>query len=465
MFIFRSTADSAVQNTDSRLLAALVPQNFKPAYISPFSRPQFTQQLIPLIGASVKQKLQEIVEDFDDGVEFLKNAFTLKEQYAKNLVSKQIQKFNMLKAAPLFSGLQPIFGGAQHPKNYFPNMEPTVHTTIRIYTKKPYYRYSTDGSILAACESQFGNCTTIDKIPEAHAFIAEMGLDGYKKFEKQVLRGIEKQEEKKVEATLSSLASDSSGIKGKKHKFAATSSDWAPVDYKKPEPLKKAKVKSPLNTNVVSSSEDALDQPLVGNYPKKFPKVYKKSKTPPPVLDQHFNSDVEASKGPVASYNSTIYFDSTTQQETKVEAPPPQELTTVQPKKFKKIIFASASAPIPVMRKAKQKKQKTRVQEVEESRVTKAVVQRPPPTFEIPKFEHQPESSSPKVSAYREAKAKPPKRDIAAETRIRDFTTKETANKKKEATTTQKPSKPFVDRVRVSGQRGSVKFNPTSSNF
>lgn len=505
LIFLRIASDSTPQNTDSRLLSALVPNHFKPAYVSPFSRPQFVQQLFPLIGAGVKEKLREIAEDFDDGVEFLKNAFTIKEAFVSNIASNHVKTYNRLKQLPKIHGIKPLFSSIPEPYKHFPNMEPTIHTTIKIITKKPFYRYSTDGSILAACQSQFGNCTLMNKIPESHAFVAEMGLDGYKNFEKNVLRNIESLEEKKVEASLGSLGSESSESKGKRkpHVFP----EWAPLETatkqkyrKKPEiPKKSPKVKSQLNTNIVSSSEDALDTHLIGNYPKKFPKVYKKPKlTPAPVFENDNESEFTSNiSSDGASYNQTIFYDSqhhsSQQHEEKVEPPTPIK----RPKHAKKVNFDSASASTVTMgmRKYRQQQQQNnkktakpqRHQTSEESRITKSIAEKPRvttleptaaddatdidynnndeinetfelrtttqrPVIEKPKFEHlkRPKTRTTTTTAN--------KRETTG-TRLRDFTV---SNLRPSTSTTTK--KPYVDRVKVSGNRGSVKFN-SNGNF
>lgn len=252
------------QTSDTVPLKNFIPAFYKNSYISPFTRPQFKEQLLPLIGANIKQKVKEFVEDVDDGLEFLANVFSTKEKLAKQVIKSHLKKVPFVGGFKPANNFQPALG---YP---YPNLQPTVHTTIKIYTKKPYYRYASDGSIASFCIKY--NCTKANKIAEDHDFLKEMGIDKYKDFEKNVLRNLEEIEEKKVEAT---IPTKSSKIVHLKHR-----SEWQPVEVKEPAaPAKKAKAVATSYTSIISSSEAALDDHYEKLKPKKIKKLVKKPKT------------------------------------------------------------------------------------------------------------------------------------------------------------------------------------------
>lgn len=210
------------QTSDTFLFQdAVVPPDHQDMYVSPFSKPQFKEQLLPIIGAKVREQFEGFLEDVDDGIDFIKNIFTAKQKVVKNLA------FKVKNRLPLVPPLIPVPSYQLDPRQKYkiPDFTPTITTRIRINTKKPYYRYAKTGAISHTCDDPI-KCEQ----KQWFKYPNEIVTDGIKELEDSVLKKLEKIEEKKVEATLGLLVNkrESDVIKGKPYGFH---NEWKPVSY------------------------------------------------------------------------------------------------------------------------------------------------------------------------------------------------------------------------------------------
>lgn len=450
-----------------------LPGFFTPAYVSPFSKPQLTQQLVPLIGENIKQRFREFVDDVDDGIEFLANVFSTKEKIAKQTLKKIpfISGHGAGGFVPPDHGFKPVaaqYKPAVGYPNYpgFPDLQPIIHTTVKYYTKKPYYRYASDGSIAELCSKY--NCSKANKIGEDHEFLKQMGINKYMDFEKNVLRNLEQIEEEKVEAKLGlepssepikfagptewvSSTFDTGDVKpgkekknrhGTKYTSIISSSEPGLGDDKSKEvhrpPLKKIK-KLIKKTKPTQAGYAPISGPLLFNNKHKEPKEQSyhyhyqhNHEEKPEVSSFHSNHDNiknnnnnnNGNENGNFLYKHEEYYEAASDQskstETKILSPSPS---------------AAASSWKPV------------------ETTTKA----PPTVKEYSAANHHRFRSSSKKHSQQESKIS--KTYAIPKQRTSSSTTAKTPTLK---TVDQKFSS-FVDKVRASGKRGSVKFNPKNS--
>lgn len=258
----------------------MVPPNHKDMYVSPFSKPQFKEQLVPIIGAKIREQFEGFLEDVDDGIDFIKNIFTVKQNVVKNLAYKVKNRIPLVP--PLIS---PTYQVDPRQKYKIPDFTPTITTRIRINTMKPYYRYAKTGAISHACDDPV-KCQKQQQFVEAPKYLNELGIDGFKELEESVLKKLEKIEEKKVEATLGTLVGKREGdvIKGKPYGFH---NEWKPVSYHnqyldtKSSGSGNVKVNSQLRTSFKGTSAPVTVVGPVEHYPvnKKPYKTIKKVKS------------------------------------------------------------------------------------------------------------------------------------------------------------------------------------------
>lgn len=206
--------------------------------VSPFDVTSFGKQLIPLINVSIKEKVKQFaqtVDDFEDAVH---------DEWKESVLNPSNFK-NFLKPSPIYQQLPSI---NNHKKYKIP---PALHKqkSPKHYNDTPY--------------------KPIQPYPietyEVKSMMQDYGIDNYKQFHENILKKLEKQEEQKVEATLHTLFDHSEVIHGKPYDF---DSGWKKV----PAPTKtyetndiNSQIISPLHTSIFKQQSTPTIHSAVNN--------------------------------------------------------------------------------------------------------------------------------------------------------------------------------------------------------
>jgi hypothetical protein len=220
---------------------SLIPQNL----VSPFDVATFGKQLLPLINVNIKEKVKDFARTFNSGADYIEDA--IRESWRESPLNPHNFK-NLLEKPNLFKHLP--FGNAVAPTRKPIHPPPTSHHTAKApkekapkeKTPKAIETYSVDG------------------------LMKEYGINGYKHFEKSILRELEKQEELKVEATIHTLFEHGDKVKsveivrGKPY-----DGSWQPVaaptkNYEDDKEVH-SQIISPLHTSIFGESQLASIAP------------------------------------------------------------------------------------------------------------------------------------------------------------------------------------------------------------
>lgn len=448
------------QTSDTFLIQdAMVPPNHKDMYVSPFTKPQFKEQLVPLIGAKIREQVEGFLEDVDDGIDFIKNIFTVKQNVVKNIAYKVKNRIPLVP--PLIS---PTYQVDPRLKYKIPDFTPTITTRIRINTMKPYYRYAKTGAISHACDDPVKCEKKVDFV-ETPKYLNELGADGIKDFEESVLKKLEKIEEKKVEATLGTLVGDV--VKGKSYGFH---NEWKPVSYHnqyldtKSAGSGKIKVNSPLHTSFKGTSASVTvvgpvePYPGTNTYKKLYKKKSKNSQKPAKVKVYPSSTktpaygsiqEIIASTAGTGNNREPLYDNHITHSKPETGFTPllfrPDDSTN----------DASKDSEVSV-KKSKRKLHSSRTTAKPPSTTTDNTATSTRTNFKWPKVsssDHSVPSESKRANVYIAAQSKHVKRVLPE--RLTVTSSSASGSDILPAVT----KSPFVDKVRKTGYRGKVKFS------
>lgn len=226
--------NSSLRVAESRLFPVGTP-DLIPSHsnlISPFDVATFGKQLLPLINVNIKEKVKDLARTFNSGADYIEDA--IRESWRESPLNPHNFK-HLLEAPNLFKHL-PL---APHPNS----LRRPVSSKAPHKEKAPkaIEQYSVDG------------------------LMHDYGINGYKHFEESILRELEKQEELKVEATLHTLFEQGDRVQivqGKPYDFKT---GWKPVAA----PTKiyddtsniHSQIMSPLHTSIFSSQQAPSSAP------------------------------------------------------------------------------------------------------------------------------------------------------------------------------------------------------------
>lgn len=204
--------------------------------ISPFDVASFSKQLLPLINFHVKEKVKDFAKSLGDGAEFIEDA--LREGWKES-------PLNPHNFAQILNPTDPI---VKHPNAF------RASNSLRKPGGNTNFYYGKEKA------PHSSNSQTKDGL------MHEFGIDGYKHFQQSILRELEKQEELKVEATIHTLFEQGERvqvIRGKPYD-EYTQVGWKPVtaptkNYEDPADLH-SQIISPLHTSVFDSYPSPLSE-------------------------------------------------------------------------------------------------------------------------------------------------------------------------------------------------------------
>lgn len=196
--------------------------------ISPFDVSTFGKQLLPLINVNIKEKVKDFARTFNSGADYIEDA--IRESWRESPLNPHNFK-NLLETPNVFKHLPfPPVNSLRKP----------VHLTKaqqkhKEKAPKAIESYSVDG------------------------MVHDYGIDGYRHFEDSILRELEKQEERKVEATIHTLFEQGDRIELIKGKPYDHKSGWKPVaaptkNYEDNSNIK-SQIMSPLHTSIFNSPQ------------------------------------------------------------------------------------------------------------------------------------------------------------------------------------------------------------------
>lgn len=236
-------ANKTLQPAESRFFPigtpALIPSQAN--LVSPFDVSSFTKTLLPLINVNIKEKVKDFAKSFNTGADYVEDA--IRDSWRESPLNPH--NFNkILDYKPnLFKHLPPH----QLPPQLNGLRKPAVH---HHHAKAPHKHKEKAPKAIASFSA-------------ADELLHEYGVSGYKHFEESILREIEKQEELKVEATIHTLFEHDKHkdrvieiIQGKPYDYKA---GWKPVAA----PTKlyddvvdfSSQIVSPLHTSIFSPVE------------------------------------------------------------------------------------------------------------------------------------------------------------------------------------------------------------------
>ena len=227
--------NSSLDHAESRLFPVGHP-DFIPStsnLVSPFDVASFGKTLLPLINVNIKEKVKDFARNFNSGADYIEDA--LRESWRESPLNPHNFK-HILDAPKLFKHLP-------QPFHHNSLRKPVVHTP-----KAPSYK----SKVKAPKAIESYETYTMD------GNLHEFGINGYKHFEESILRELEKQEELKVEATIHTLFEHNDHveiIRGKPYNFKV---GWKPVaaPTKTYDDLNDihSQIISPLHTSIFDSS-------------------------------------------------------------------------------------------------------------------------------------------------------------------------------------------------------------------
>lgn len=414
----------------------LIPVNSN--LVSPFDVSTFGKQLLPLINSNIKEKVKDFANTFNEGADLIEDAII--DGWRNPLNPLNPNNFKHLLSGP---GILKHLPNPPHNGLRKPQKAPHAH---KEKASKPIETYSVDG------------------------MMHDYGINGYKHFEESILRELEKQEERKVEATIHTLFDHHDNVEivqGKPYDFKT---GWIPVSaptkiYEDSNDDVNSQIVSPLHTSIFGSAEFPINDPhgfhvfdnLKGNTIHSTYSVH----------EEEGESKVKPVKARIASIRSIRPSPPTSQQ---------TQATTVKSRYRKRnnnnVIKtasfdtssdsgASGSHDAPkIVNKAKRNPTRMHIQSFTTAKPNSRIYPTQSRTIvtDSPKIEVSTESSK-KVSFSHHS-------EVATRTRPSSTTTRSTTT----STTTIKPSRnvpreaaKFVDKTKATGYRGSVKFGQTTT--
>lgn len=202
--------------------------------ISPFDVSTFGKQLLPLINVNIKEKVKDFARTFNDGADLIEDA--IRESWRESPLNPHNFK-NLLDTPSLFKHLP--FSPSPSPNSLRkPVHSPKAQQKQKEKAQKAIETYSVDG------------------------MMHDYGINGYKHFEESILRELEKQEERKVEATIHTLFEQGDRvelIKGKPYDYK---SGWKPVaaptkNYEDNNSIN-SQIISPLHTSIFTGAQSSV---------------------------------------------------------------------------------------------------------------------------------------------------------------------------------------------------------------
>lgn len=433
--------------------------------ISPFDVASFSKQLLPLINFHVKEKVKDFAKSLGDGAEFIEDA--LREGWKES-------PLNPHNFAQILNPTDPII---KHPNAFRASnslRKPGVNTNF-------YY-----GKEKAPHSS---NSQTKDGL------MHEFGIDGYKHFQQSILRELEKQEEMKVEATIHTLFEQGERvqvIRGKPYD-EYTQVGWKPVtaptkNYEDPADLH-SQIISPLHTSIFDSHPSPLSEIDSSSHvansfhdfdnfndnllhlPARYPLVHEEveeleSKLKPIVSQQQEKQQQNvkhAKLSPIRQLRASAFSTSTTSSPTKKTSTTTPSKTPRLSSRYRKRHNNSE------LRVAGQSENVTKIADTvaSASSITPRAVVRP---IRLRNHNIHIFASSPRPSKFKPSVPSVVLR--TEESRVHTSTdnpwqspfsrSSTAAPKTTTRATTTKPTKKYVDKIKSSGSRGSIKFGMTS---
>lgn len=226
--------NSSLQVAEPRQFPVGTPDSFSANtnLISPFDVSTFGKQLLPLINVNIKEKVKDFAKSLNSGADYIEEA--IRDNWRESpLNPHNFEKF--LSPPNMFAHLPPSINDIRKPQILTP---PAIHKQPKALQKhksqKTIENYSTD------------------------AMMHDYGINRYKHFENSILRELERQEELKVEATIHTLFEQGDRveiIKGKPYNYK---SGWSPVapptkNYDDANAIS-SQIISPLHTSIFSES-------------------------------------------------------------------------------------------------------------------------------------------------------------------------------------------------------------------
>ncbi|KAG5674591.1 hypothetical protein PVAND_004545 [Polypedilum vanderplanki] len=241
-----ANSNSSLKTAESRLFPighpSLIPQ--PGSLVSPFDVATFSNSLLPLISAGIREKVKGVAQTFNDGVDLVEDA--IRDGWRQSPLNPHNFEAVLNRPPNLFENLPNLIGLGQPQIPLFPPQHALhKHPKHNIKLKEKE-------KTLKGLEPY-----TQDDI------MNEYGIKGYKHFEESILREIEKQEEAKVEATIHTLFNEGDRfeiIKGKHYEDDKTAG-WKPVaaptkNYESDNDIT-SQIISPLHTSIFDETDES----------------------------------------------------------------------------------------------------------------------------------------------------------------------------------------------------------------
>ena len=417
--------------------------------VSPFDVSTFGKQLIPLINVNIKEKVKQFAQTVDD----LEDA--IHDEWKESILNPSNFK-NFLKPNPIY--LQ----------------SPSMNNHKKYKTPPAIHKHKQQNQPKKFNESLYKHHI---EAYEVKGMMHDYGIDNYKQFQENILKKLEKQEEQKVEATIHTLFDHGEVIHGKPYDF---DSGWRKV----PAPTKtyetndvSSQIISPLHTSIFKhSSTPTIDSAVINNVESKFYDVNNFSDTIHSTYSVHEEGESKL-KAVKTRYNNTK-LNNTKQYTSPVELF--KENVSTKPKTnnryrkrnlpTKKPVNENNTLPKSTLKSPEivsfyNKSKRNHIQSlttskpktnysnifVAESQKQPVVITAPQSTdtqFIVPSVQLQ-DNPIPKNVRFNKTKG---------------TTTTTTVKPSRNSPRSIKDDTKFIDKPKVSGYRGSVKFGGTNSN-
>ncbi|CRK93715.1 CLUMA_CG007243, isoform A [Clunio marinus] len=204
--------------------------------VSPFDMKTFSQQLLPLIHVNMKEKIKDFADTFHTGADIIEDA--IRDGWRESPLNPQNFK-HFLEPPKPFKRLPPQPAHTfKRPSNVLSSNHHRHHSN-RHHPKAQQHKEKAQNHI-----ESYG----VDGLKH------EYGVNGFKHFEDSILRELEKQEELKVEATIHTLFEQGDQVQIVNGKSNGLGNGWRPV----PAPTKSygdgneihSQIVSPLHTSI-----------------------------------------------------------------------------------------------------------------------------------------------------------------------------------------------------------------------
>ena len=189
--------------------------------VSPFDVSTFGKQLLPLINVNIKEKVKDFARTFNTGADLIEDA--IRESWRESPLNPHNFK-DLIESPNLFKHLP------------FPPSLPAVNSL-----RKPVH-------LTKAQQKHKEKAPKAIESYSVDSMMHDYGINGYKHFEESILRELEKQEERKVEATIHTLFEHGDRIELIKGKPYDYKSGWQPVAA----PTKNYEDNSNINSQIIS---------------------------------------------------------------------------------------------------------------------------------------------------------------------------------------------------------------------